>query len=208
MKKVLLVLFSIVVILSNPITANAGERSQFSNNVGVGIILNAQLSNEEIKEIEELAIQIIRANARARQRDALRNARERSAIATEVEDTTSSQSNRWGIELTDDEIDLLAKIVWLEAGNQGLEGQELVVVTIFNRIISDDFDDEVQDVLSASGQFSTWASRFEARPTDETYQAINDVLYGEVSEDIASRQYHFFNNAPNGGIQIGGHWFK
>lgn len=97
MKKVLLVLFSIAVILSNPITVNAGERSQFSNNVGVGIILDAQLSDEEIKQIEELAIQIIRANARARQRDALKNARERTAIAFEVEETTSSQSNRWGL---------------------------------------------------------------------------------------------------------------
>ena len=47
-------------------------------------------------------------------------------------------SNRWGISLSSDERDLLAKIVWLEARGEGQIGQEAVIEIIFNRMVDND----------------------------------------------------------------------
>ncbi len=42
-------------------------------------------------------------------------------------ETTTGAENRWNITLTQEEIDLLAKIVWLESQGEPTEGQEAVV---------------------------------------------------------------------------------
>ena len=52
-----------------------------------------------------------------------------SGQVEEVSGTSQAPAynNRWNISLTDEEIDLLAKIVWLEANGEPVEGQEAVV---------------------------------------------------------------------------------
>ncbi len=45
--------------------------------------------------------------------------------------TTTGAENRWNITLTQEEIDLLAKIVWLESQGEPTEGQEAVVEVSF-----------------------------------------------------------------------------
>lgn len=89
-------------------------------------------------------------------------------------------SNRWGIELTEDEIDLLAKIVWVEARGESEEGQRAVVEVIFNRMVSDLFPDTLYDVLSQKKptQFSSWKHREKAKPTEKEYNSIYEVLNG------------------------------
>ena len=93
-----------------------------------------------------------------------------------------STSNRWGITLTDEEIELLARIVMLEAGGEQVLGQEAVVEVIFNRIYREDFPDTLYDVLSQKRQFATWKNRNikAATPTDEVYASIKNVLSGET----------------------------
>lgn len=99
-------------------------------------------------------------------------------------------SNRWGISLTKSEINLLAKIVFLESGNQGIKGQEYVCEAIFNRLTSDEFKDDIYSVLSESGQFTTWKNRSKACPTEDTYKAIENVLSGRTNH--LSARYCFF----------------
>ena len=91
-------------------------------------------------------------------------------------------SNRWNISLTDEEIDLLAKIVWLEANGEPVEGQEAVVEVIFNRMTSELYPDTLYDVLSQNKpvQFASWKRRDKAQPTEKEYDSIYNVLNGNT----------------------------
>ena len=202
-------------MLSNPLTVNGEQSTQsFDSTIGVGTILSAQLSDEDQKELVDLAVRMLYENMHRNY--SLDNARERMHIGDEpqeeqTEESDTEYNNRWGVEnLTEREKELLADIVWLEAGNQGLTGQELIVVTILNRVVSEGFDDEVVGVLSADGQFSTWPRVSEAKPTDETYEAIEKVLSGEADSNVIDAQYKYFNNKPSFGndyVKVGGHYF-
>lgn len=119
--------------------------------------------------------------------------------------------NRWNIELTEDEIDMLAKIVFLEAHTESDDGISAVIEVIFNRMISDSFPDTIEGVLSQSKpcvQFTTWKNLDIAEPTEKEYNMIYAALDGE--KEILTTEYIFFgrgkqnNNDP---IQIGNHWF-
>lgn len=206
------------IVMTNPLTVNGEQSTQsFEPTVGISNILTPELSEEEQKELIELAVRMLTYNKYKNY--SLDNARERMMLdyeEPELEETEETEENtgyenRWGIsELTDRELELLADIVWLEAGNQGLEGQELVAVTILNRVLSDSFDDNVIDVLSEPGQFSTWKYTDRANPTEETYEAINCVLAGQANENIENAQFKYFNNAPSFGndyTKVGGHYF-
>ena len=96
------------------------------------------------------------------------------------EDT--AYENRWNLSLTEDEIDLLAKIVWLEANGEPVEGQEAVVEVVFNRMASDLYPDTLYDVLSQNNpvQFVSWKRRDKAHPTETEYQSIYNVLNGNT----------------------------
>ena len=59
---------------------------------------------------------------------------ETTEITEEQEETINT--NRWNISLTQEDIDLLAKIVWLEARGEPVEGQKAVVEVVFNRMAS------------------------------------------------------------------------
>ncbi len=97
--------------------------------------------------------------------------------------TLNLYQNRWNIYLTSDEIDLLAKIVWVEACGEPQEGQEAVVEVIFNRMCSPNYPDTLYEVLSQDHpvQFCSWRLRDTARPTAKEYQSIYQVLYGQTS---------------------------
>lgn len=177
------------------------------SNVGVGKILTPELTDEEKEELLNIAASII--FYQKRMEHSIENAIERSTIMTDQdEDVELGYSNRWGItELTDEELELLADIVWLEAGNQGVVGQEYVVTVILNRTLDPDFEDKIIDVLSTDGQFVTWKNRYKAQPTEETYQAIEDVLSGKADESVTNSQFLYFNT-KSGDYKYLGHYFS
>ena len=120
----------------------------------------------------------------------------------------TSDKNKWGIELTEEEIDLLAKIVWLESQGEKDKGQQAVVEVILNRMVSMNFKDTLYGVLSEKKQFSTWKNRNKAEPTEKEYNNINKVLNDETS--ILTIDTVFFATKPrNKNIVtiIGGHYF-
>ena len=107
-----------------------------------------------------------------------------SGQVEEVSGTSQAPAynNRWNISLTDEEIDLLAKIVWLEANGEPVEGQEAVVEVVLNRMASDLYPDTLYDVLSQNNpvQFVSWKRRDKAHPTETEYQSIYNVLNGNT----------------------------
>lgn len=115
--------------------------------------------------------------------------------------------NRWGIVLNEEETEMLAKIVWLEAGNQSDVGQQLVTVVVLNRILDGRFGNGLEDVLSAPNQFSTWDDLNSAEPTTKEYDNVLAVLHGNVDSWVYNAQYLYFNSLGNG-EKIGGHYFR
>lgn len=118
--------------------------------------------------------------------------------------------NRWNISLTQEEIDLLARIVWLESRGEPQRGQEAVVEVIFNRIASDKYPDTLYDVLSQGNptQFCSWKNRNIARPTEKEYQSIENVLNGNTN--ILRNDTLYFSTEPLTSrldVEIGGHSF-
>lgn len=89
-------------------------------------------------------------------------------------------------ELTDEDIDYLARVVYAEAGNQGLYGQQLVVDVILNRVDSPRFPNDLISVLNQPCQFSVVGSGaiWTKTPTEETYEAIMLELKERQDYDI------------------------
>lgn len=118
--------------------------------------------------------------------------------------------NRWGIELTEEEIEMLAKIAFLEAHTQSEDGVLAVIEVVFNRIASDQFPDTLEEVLSQTDpvQFVTWEFIEKGKPTEKEYNMIYAALNGE--KEILSMDYVFFSRGKqnnNDPIKIEDHWF-
>ncbi len=118
--------------------------------------------------------------------------------------------NRWDITLTDEEIDLLARILWLEARGECTQGQEAVVEVVFNRMASPAFPGTLSEVLGQKNpvQFCTWKNRGSARPTEKEYRSIASVLEGDTN--ILRQDTVYFSRSPlTGNLDraIGGHCF-
>ena len=61
------------------------------------------------------------------------------------------------------ELQLLYRVVSLEAYNYHDEGIQAVASTIVNRVLSDDFPNTYTEVVSQNGQFETYSRRSEER---------------------------------------------
>ncbi len=72
-------------------------------------------------------------------------------------------------------LEMMAKCVEAEAGNQGLLGKRLVVDVILNRVKDPDFPDTIREVIAQPYHFSVyWNGAMEAaEPTEETWTAIH-----------------------------------
>ena len=114
----------------------------------------------------------------------------------ETLETTTGAENRWNITLTQEEIDLLAKIVWLESQGEPTEGQEAVVEVVFNRMASEKYPDTLYDVLSQGNptQFCSWKNRERANPTEKEYTSIHEVLNGNTH--ILRNDTLYFSTEP------------
>ena len=93
--------------------------------------------------------------------------------------------------ITDEEIELLKRVVMSEAGNQTVECQEAVATVILNRWQNPDkFPDTITGVINAAGQFST---RDNGEPTLSVEVAVFNALtyYNTYCQDIPSSVYYF-----------------
>ena len=113
------------------------------------------------------------------------------------------------ITVSEEDGELLAKILWAEANNQSFEGQKAVIEVIFNRVRSNAWPDTIEGVLSQKGQFATWKARNKVTPTEVQYDAISEVLR-ETQTVLPSTDYVYFDTKGVNGkahIRIGGHVF-
>lgn len=137
---------------------------------------------------------------------------EESEQVNTAAETPARAARYINIEMTPEEREELAAIVYLEAGNQSAEGQQAVVEVVFNRVLHSAFPGTVRDVLHQGEggdvpQFSTIYAVSTATPTQAQYDAINGALYGDTILD--ADVVFFSRNGENDRVwgQIGDHIF-
>ena len=80
---------------------------------------------------------------------------------------------------TEREIDLMAQLVWHEAGNQDMVGKMLVADTVLNRVEDERFPNTVEEVIFQKGQFTTAKVLGRIEPPIDCYGAVLSEIDGE-----------------------------
>lgn len=111
------------------------------------------------------------------------------------------------IELTKEETELLARMLWVEARGETFEGQQAIAEVVLNRMAASNFPDTLNGVIYAEGQFRSVDFLEDAKPTQTQYEAIEAALYGPY---VLPMDVVFFATYPvneNVWGEIGGHTF-
>lgn len=111
------------------------------------------------------------------------------------------------IQMTGEEKELLARMVWVEAQGETYDGQQAIAEIVLNRVAADNFPNNINDVIMQEGQFRSAAFLEKAKPTQTQYEAIERAIYGPyvLPEDVV----FFATSAVNSKVwgSIGGHVF-
>lgn len=109
--------------------------------------------------------------------------------------------------LSTEDATLIAKTVWLEAGNQPIEGKRLVAAVILNRVESEQFPNTVEGVLSAPGQFATFHALSKSHPTIEDAIAVQmEINQRSNTEVMFFRTKRYGTGEPL--MKVGDHYFS
>lgn len=81
----------------------------------------------------------------------------------------------WKLELTDEDIDLIAKIIYLEGRGEPYECQLAICSVIFNRYFSGRYK-SISDVIFEPNQFTTSKYVESTIASQQQYDVINDLL--------------------------------
>ena len=115
---------------------------------------------------------------------------------------------RYGdLTLTDEEMDLIARLICMEGGSEPFEGQQAIVEVILNRLAEGGFGETIRGIVYAEGQFESVNRIYLAKPTYSQYKAIENALYGPyvLPKDV----YYFAKFKMNENVwgKIGSHYF-
>ncbi len=113
----------------------------------------------------------------------------------------------YGFRLTPEELDLIMRVVWVEAQGEPFEGQQAVAEVVLNRLVSEGFADNIRDVVYGPGQFNSSPFLKDAEPNQTQYDAVMAALYGE---SILPMECTYFSTYPTSSqvvAEIGNHIF-
>ena len=118
------------------------------------------------------------------------------------------------INLNDEEIILLSKLVAAEARGESYEGQVAVAAVVINRVKDSRFPNSLEGVIYQKNAFSVVRNgTINAEPTSSTYRAAQEALYGN---DPTNNAIYFWNpdistcnwiNRLSPHLRIGNHVF-
>lgn len=130
---------------------------------------------------------------------------------------------RTGITLSDDDFQILCRIVEAEAGGEDINGRILVANVILNRVESSIFPNTIEGVVfqksNGTYQFSPiWDGRYyRVKVSEETIEAVERALLGEdyskgalyfaARKAAAPEKMRWFDNHLTRLFQYGGHEF-
>ena len=132
-----------------------------------------------------------------------------SSSDTSYDDGSSSDTTDTSTSASSSDRELLAGLIYCEAGNQSWDGKVAVGAVVLNRVASSSFASTIKGVIYESGQFSPagsgWLDSVIANGSipSSCYDAADAALAGE--NPIGSALY--FNTGSGKGIKIGAHQF-
>lgn len=111
--------------------------------------------------------------------------------------------------LTDEELDLLARVIHAESGNQDEKGKRLVADTVLNRMAHNNTD--IHSIVYAKDQFSTAPILYNAdnTPTEEELQIAYEESISQINYEVYYfRTGHYHENLGTPAFQWGAHYFS
>ena len=118
------------------------------------------------------------------------------------------------INLSDNDLMLLSKLVAGEARGESYEGQVAVAAVVINRVLDPRFPDTIEEVIYQKNAFSVVLDgSIKMAPTDSARKAAQEALYGT---DPTNKAVYFWNpeiatckwiNRLNPYMRIGNHVF-
>ena len=203
------------VTLLTGFTSLAAEKDAFTADTGL-----VQEEAEEgaswdfadtVTDIQEDAVDQTKAAAEEAKRLAEEKAAQEAAAQAEKEAQAQAEQAQVSsaVNASASEQELLAALIFCEAGNQPYDGQVAVGAVVMNRVHSGSFPDTITDVIYQSGQFTPamtgWLDSVLASDgyTDSAMQAAADALAG--SNPIGDCLYF---STGGGGYQLGDHYFR
>lgn len=177
------------------------DDTQSAGDVGTDWCVSKEVIDVQSGMIENVKIAAVEAKIayEAKLEEERRAAEEAERIAREKAEAEAAQQA---------EKELLASLIFCEAGNQPYEGQVAVGAVVMNRIKSSSYPDTMEEVIYQSGQFSPamsgWLDRVRANQgyTEAAMQAAEDALAG--SNPIGDCLYF---SVGGYGTRIGDHLF-
>ena len=178
------------------------DDTQSAGDVGTDWCVSQEVIDVQSGMIENVKIAAVEAKIayEAKLEEERRAAEEAERIAREKAEAAAAQQAA--------EKELLASLIFCEAGNQPYEGQVAVGAVVMNRIKSSSYPDTMEEVIYQSGQFSPamsgWLDRVRANQgyTEAAMQAAEDALAG--SNPIGDCLYF---SVGGYGTRIGDHLF-
>lgn len=203
------------VTLLTGFTSLAAEKDAFTADTGL-----VQEEAEEgaswdfadtVTDIQEDAVDQTKAAVEEAKRLAEEKAAQEAAAQAEKEAQAQAEQAQVSsaVNASASEQELLAALIFCEAGNQPYDGQVAVGAVVMNRVRSGSFPDTITDVIYQSGQFTPamtgWLDSVLASDgyTDSAMQAAADALAG--SNPIGDCLYF---STGGGGYQLGDHYFR
>ena len=172
--------------------------SQEVIDVQSGMIENVKIAAAEAKIAYEAKLEEERRAAEEAERIAREKAEAEAAAAAQAEAAAAQQAEK----------ELLASLIFCEAGNQPYEGQVAVGAVIMNRVKSGSYPNSIEEVIYQSGQFGPaatgWLNRVRSSKgySQTALQAAVDALNG--SNPIGNCLYF---DQGGVGMKIGAHYF-
>lgn len=125
-----------------------------------------------------------------------------------TEEEAPAKTNRYSeLEITEEDRELLARIVYLEARGQSFSGQRAVAEVVLNRVLDSRFPDTVYEVLYAPGQFTPAKSIASTTPTETQYEVVDCVI--DETPITTENTIYFATSALTKNVfaKIGDHYF-
>ncbi len=162
------------------------------------LLAGALLLNEVRKQQEQQ--EATQARLEALQRQIVKEKQEAEARKKAEEAKKRAEEERRAarrISYTDEDYQVLLRIVQAEAGICDKKGKILVANVIINRVLSDEFPDSVKAVVYEPSQFQPVSNGAinSARVTAETIECVNRALEGE---DYSNGALYFMNRKGSG----------
>ncbi|WP_461815714.1 cell wall hydrolase [Faecalimonas sp.] len=192
--------YSVVGTDGKQLTLKGADNAQLTVSVNEAKVTRNTQNGKTMKQIAE-------EEARKKAEEAKRKAEE-EAKRKKAEQAAASQKRNAPMSVSTSDRDLMAAIIYCEAGIEPYQGKVAVGAVIMNRVRSGRFPNTISGVIYQRGQFGPAITGklgrvlASGKATAECYKAADAALAGE--NPIGNRL--FFGNG-NTGYKIGSHYF-